>query len=347
VRGTTTALAAALAVAAALVAVVVTPAGEARRAAPTGSIVFAKGGKLWIASPDGRVKRRIPHAGAFESPSQADNGTIVAQRGLQFFRLDRSGRALGTPISTAYRTNPVLKDFKGPFWPEVSPDGTRIAYTYFFQLSHYDPSCACTRVTPSLNTAYTYANREVPRPDTTFGNPGFYSKASWIDNRNVLLTTQSFVNFSGTYLDSAALHRVGAPGDKSYRPWFSECAEGCEQAQTARLYHLGDGELNRQRSKAAFVSGALGDRDVGSQLLIYALPGAPPARPSKPCHYTQASGKISSPTWSPDGTSLAWADRRGIWVARVADVSGETCRLERRLLVPGGVSPDWGPAAVR
>jgi hypothetical protein len=161
------------------------------------------------------------------------------------------------------------------------------------------------------------------------------------------MTTQSFTNFSGTYLDSAAVHRVGAGGDKSYRPWFSECVTGCEEAHTAQLYHLDDGELTRQKHRAAFVSGALGQREVGSRLLLYALAGGPTARPSSPCHYTQRSGKLSSPTWSPDGTSLAWADARGVWVGRVQSLDGETCRLTRRLIAPGGSSPDWGPAPVR
>ena len=31
--------------------------------------------------------------------------------------------------------------FKGPFDPEISPDGRRVAYTYYWQYTGYDPYC--------------------------------------------------------------------------------------------------------------------------------------------------------------------------------------------------------------
>jgi Tol biopolymer transport system component len=79
-------------------------------------------------------------------------------------------------------------------------------------------------------------------------------------------------------------------------------------------------------------------------MLVYRVGGMPPALPSTPCHVTGASGRFSSPTWSPDGRSLAWADARGVWVGCVGDISGSTCELTRRLLVSGASQPDWGPA---
>jgi hypothetical protein len=273
-----------------------TAAGSA--SAGAGSIVYLKGGKLGVAGPDGRAKWRVPHRGSFLSASQADNGTIVAQRGIYFHRLSRRGKALSKPITTAFRTSPLLPAFNGPFRPEVSPDGKKIAYTYSFVASHYDPACACYRTSPSMNTAFTYATRFVEWPDKVFGSARFHSNG----------------------------------------------VAGCDDIQTLQMYRLDEGEMTRQRDKLVFVSGALNGSADGSRMQIHPMAGMPPAIPATFCEIGGANGRFASPTWSPDGKSLAWADAKGIWVGRVGDISGQTCQLTRRLVVPGGSSPDWGPA---
>jgi hypothetical protein len=308
-------------------------------AASAGSILYEKGGKLWVASPDGRVKRRVPHSGAFEWPSQADNGTIVAQRGINFHRLSRRGNELNKPITTAFRTNPILPAFNGPFTPEVSPDGTKIAYTYSFVASHFDPACNCQRVSPSMNTSYTPANRFAEKPEVF----RFHSNASWIDNRTVLATTEHLYDYAGNVMDSVAVDKLGGGAD-SYRNWFSECVEGCDDIQTLRMYRVDEGEMTRQRDKLVFTAGDLDGPASGKRMFIYRTKGAPPKLPGNPCHVTGPNGKFTSPTWSPDGKSLAWADKKGIWVGRVGDISGQTCQLTKTLVIPGGSSPDWGPA---
>ena len=324
-------------------AVAAAPAEAAGAAAVPGSILYAKGGKLWITSPDGVRKRRVAHAGSFDNPSQADSGTIVAQRGINLYRMNRRGRLLNKPITTAFRTNPILPAFQGPFWPEVSPDGTRIAYTYSFTAAHFDFGCMCTLVSPSLNTSYTWANRFVDDPAKTFGLARFYARASWIDNRRVLGTTEHLFNYAGNVLDSVAIDPLGG-GEDSYGAWFSNCVAGCDSLSTLEMYRLAEGEMTRQRDKLVFVSGPLHGSADGSRMQIHRMSGMPPAIPPTFCEIGGPNGRFTSPTWSPDGRSLAWADGRGVWVGRVGDASGSTCQLTRRLLVPGGTQPDWGPA---
>lgn len=324
--------------AAAMCAFTAAPAGAA-----AGSILYLKHGKLRTASPNGKAKHKVPHKGRFLNPSQADNGTIVAQRGINLYRLNRRGKPLNKPITTAFRTNPLTPDFNGPLWPEVSPNGKKIAYTYSFTAARYDPGCDCTINSPSLNTSYTSAKRFVEDPVGAFGNARMYNRASWIDNSHVLMTTTELFDFAGNVLDTVAVDTLGG-GSDSYQRWFSQC-NPCDSLQTLQLQPLDNGEMTRQRDKLVFVSGPLGSHEPGSSLAIYRMNGAPPALPPDPCTITGATGKFDNPTWSPDGKSLAWADSRGIWVGQLTNiVDGGTCEVSRRLVIPGGTQPDWGPA---
>jgi hypothetical protein len=54
------------------------------------SIVYEKGGNVWVASPDGSGQRQLTTSGDYGRPSQADDGTIIAARGDVLERLDRS-----------------------------------------------------------------------------------------------------------------------------------------------------------------------------------------------------------------------------------------------------------------
>ena len=167
------------------------------------------------------------------------------------------------------------------------------------------------------------------------------SRASWIDDRRTLLTMPELYDFGGNVLDTVAVDTLGG-GRDSYQRWFAECT-GCTDIQTLQLYPLDEGEMTRRSDKLMFVSGELGTKTPGSRLAMYRLAAGPPAVPSDlPCF---VEGEFASPTWSPDGTSLAWADSRGVWVGKVGAISASgSCELSRRLIAPGGSQPDWGPA---
>ena len=58
---------------------------------------------------------------------------------------------------------------------------------------------------------------------------------------------------------------------------------------------------------------------------------------------TGFNGNVNDPTWSPDGTQLAWEEADGIHVASIGDL-GACASAARPLVIPGGADPDWGPA---
>ena len=102
--------------------------GAAAFASPAAasSIVFLKGGNVWLAAPDGTAQRQVTSGGRWDAPSQADDGTILAQRGTQLFRLDRNGNQLAPAIDTLFTGAPA--NWVGPVEPVISPDGVHQAY---------------------------------------------------------------------------------------------------------------------------------------------------------------------------------------------------------------------------
>jgi hypothetical protein len=77
----------------------------------------------------------------------------------------------------------------------------------------------------------------------------------------------------------------------------------------------------------------------GNTIITYGvkLPGVP----TMECRMTGAvGGEFGRPSWSPDGTSLAWQEGNGIWAMAI----GRDCSGSAKLVIPGGSGPDWGPA---
>ena len=96
------------------------------------SLTFIKGHNVWLANPDGSGQYQVTldgTAGApYESPSQADNGTVVALREApgertRIYRMTQSGGLLNAPINTPAPGT-------GAMHAKVSPSGALVSYWF-------------------------------------------------------------------------------------------------------------------------------------------------------------------------------------------------------------------------
>jgi hypothetical protein len=94
-----------------------------------------QGHNVWLTSPDGSRQRQVTTDGtasrAYNWPSQADDGTILAKYGDLFVRLRPDGTKLGEPIPAVgsdIRHSGSMTVMAGPAEPKISPDGSRFAY---------------------------------------------------------------------------------------------------------------------------------------------------------------------------------------------------------------------------
>jgi hypothetical protein len=331
--------------AAAAVAVALAPAGAAVRNraadmtvahAVSGNLVYTKGGNVWRARADGSHRRRLTRNGTlrdpYSPPSQANSGTIIAVRGPRMYRMAPSGRLLRRPLTVAagLRNEGPLHELA--FSPAVSPDGGKVALTKTLLQGIYDPRTG-TRGLNLLAVSIEYRNAV---SGTKLGErhvPGDYMQSpSWIDNGRLLVFAP--------YNSFAAQVFVDTPGG-TLQPWFDDRLDG-DSSFDRKL--LDEGELTRAGDKLALIRGNNVEGDWrNATVQIYAVRGLS-APPTAVCSIRPLrGGPLGRPTWSPDGHSLAWSDRAGIWSSSV-DLAAGGCGLTPKLIVPGGVSPDWGPA---
>jgi hypothetical protein len=302
----------------------------------SGSLVYLQGGNVWRARTDGSGRRRLTRDGTprnpYSPPSQANNGTILAVRGPWLYRLARNGRLLRRPMRVAAGLDNEGPLHELPFSPAVSPDGRKIALTKTLLQGVYDPRTG-TRGLNLLSVSVEYRNALSGAKLAERHVPGDYMQSpSWIDNRRLLIFAP--------YNSFAPQVFIDTPGG-SLQPWFDDQLEG-DSSFDRKL--LDEGELTRTGDKLVLIRGTNveGDwRDAGIQ--IYAVRGFS-ASPTAVCSIRPLrGGPLGRPTWSTDGRSLAWSDRGGIWSSSV-DVGAAGCGLTPKLIVPGGHSPDWGPA---
>src|SRR5689334_3708677 len=101
-------------------------------AARADTITFMRDGNIWLMAPDGSRQRQVSQGRDLAWPSEADDGTLVAQGGDYLYRFDQRFDALGAPVPTASLQTSDDLEIEQATHVRVSPDGTKIAYDEAF-----------------------------------------------------------------------------------------------------------------------------------------------------------------------------------------------------------------------
>jgi hypothetical protein len=309
----------------ALLALAAAPAGAA-------SIVFMKGGNVWLGSPDGSQLRQVTSGGGWDSPSQADDGTILAQRGTQLFRMDRAGNPLAPPINTTFTGAPAT--WAGPVNAVISLDGVTQAYDgEITDSGYYDSGCGCYVYTHTFATWWGSATT-FSQSNQTLGQQDYVDPA-WIDNGHLMLSA------TGILIAQVATYALGG-GDNAMTPWFSD--------PDPNVQGLGSGAITRSADKLAFIANV--DGGAGNEIRIYSATGPPPVAggptPNAPvdsCNLGPNNFQSLRVSFSPDGQSLTYDAPDGIHLLTLTGWPTCTSATDK-LIIPGASEPYFGPADV-
>ncbi len=312
---------------------------------------IGKDQNIWLTTPDGARQFQVTTSGRYSYASQADDGSFIARvsdDSETLHRLDRWGNVLAefkTPVSDGPTpANSQDNHFEGPYAPDISPDGTKVAYTYYHQSYTYDPTACggtgCMANTLRSGTAITHADR-LASWDELGGNLTGWRDPQWVTN-DELVRSDAGVALA----ENVVMNRVSQGPSTGLVRWMK--AEALERE---------DAVVNPQKTKMALVDkepGPAGTFTAYEGIRIYRMTsgfGAPP----EACFRYQPDDKsvTDAPTWSPDGSAVAFDEGAGIRVMPVPDLSGDNCKAPAsgdsgRVIIPAskGVHPDWGPADV-
>ena len=132
-------------------------------------------------------------------------------------------------------------------------------------------------------------------------------------------------------------------------------ANGLIRWMPSEALERSDAVVNPQRTKMALVDkepGPAGTFTAHEGIRIYRMTNGFDAKPEACFRYQPDDLSVTdAPTWSPDGSAVAFDEGAGIRVLPVPDLSGDNCRVPAggdsgRVIVTNGHYPDWGPADV-
>lgn len=294
------------------------------------SIVYIKGGDVWLANPDGSGQQRVTTDGSivpYSSPSEDDNGVIAAHLG---------DGGVGTTLVRMRQDGHVLSSFNAAYdeysgltldhvvKPVISYDGTKIAFGYF---------CYCGGGSLEIRGRWRaeFTRSDQPTDPNTFGHPYDFQEPTWVTNSRALMM--------GTPPGQASLFDIGA---SVYVPWFDDPVDSGGNSGS-----FSDGVVSRQGDKLALVYAK-----TTTSLRFYTVTGnvqsgPPPAPPTLNCAITANDPATASPSFSPSGSQLVFTDSSGVELAQIpASLTNNCAALTYRLLIPGASQARFSAASI-
>lgn len=298
----------------------------AGRAADGGSIVFIKGGNVWLTRPDGSGMRRVTADGnadsPYEYPTMSSAGVIAVMKGDDIIRMKQSGAVLTkmtpedlfVPDYGTITISPILD-------PEISPDGTKIAYSQV-RLEHYGGGDYNYNVAEAA-TSVTDATRFTEPTKVYLGHqPG------WIGNARFTVNRDGDVHLADLGQDA--------------KPWFTS-DDIFDRGPLDPFIALNEPEVSPDRQRS--LVGIQGTGIAMTSTTSDPASGAPDAPTAAPlCFLTSEDPDVfpQDATFGPDSDSAVFSEGGKLSVVRNLAACNETTTFD--VLTTGATEPDWSPA---
>lgn len=321
-------------------------------AANADSLVFVKGGEIWISHGDGSDQRQVTSAADNWSwPTEDDAGAILAAGGQggiragvedtpgsEIYRMSQQGASLSEPQETPGSLSTVACPSYAPVSLRVAPDGKHYAYHSF----------VCDRFIVELGTVGGAAFSAGDRMDE-FVFPYWAGNSTYVVSRGGNPEFEPCEPLRSEFGCIWWAREVGQAANSGY-PWAGDPGSPASGFDGLAISRDGTRFASIEEDAAEWLGGA-----HNVELRIWSAGGAPDSThpdvaPTPKCQLNLPADPETTlwfdnagPTFSPDGTRLAFAEPDGIHIANVSNLSN-CASISAPLVIPGGTQPSWSAA---